>query len=330
MTPEQKRAHAERMLAHLASVPRRGADGRYHFLYVTWDVETLEWYGGKHSTADLADGYIGSGLWIARHLAQARLKTEPIEFFDSEDAALLAERAWLTFRVIKSDPLCRNFAEGGGGFTSAMRAAFDMTKAIATREANPNYRLSIAAAEAKRAANPNRGIDIAAGMAALSDEAKEELRNNHAAAMELRSAKSEWREATTSRNRLLVQTENWKTAQAAGIIRRSDNAEWQANVGKGLREWQQTDAARTQYAVNGRKVMERLWEEAKTKGIVVGMPKGYKFPEPRTEQWRHNISIKLMAESPSERSERAIKGWETRRANGSRKGGRPRGSKTNH
>lgn len=40
--------------------PRRGTDGRYHFIYVTYDIETLEWYGGKHTTDNLDDGYRGS------------------------------------------------------------------------------------------------------------------------------------------------------------------------------------------------------------------------------------------------------------------------------
>ena len=39
-----------------APIPRRGADGRYHYLYVTYDIETFEWYGGKHSTDNPQDG----------------------------------------------------------------------------------------------------------------------------------------------------------------------------------------------------------------------------------------------------------------------------------
>jgi hypothetical protein len=66
--------------------PRRGADGRYHFLYCTEDVDTGDYYLGKHSTKNLDDGYQGSGDWIKlwRVLARDRLKTTPFQFFDSE------------------------------------------------------------------------------------------------------------------------------------------------------------------------------------------------------------------------------------------------------
>jgi hypothetical protein len=100
------------------STPRLGADGRYHFLYVTWDPDTDEWYGGKHSTDDLDDWYRGSSDWVKKHPAPDRLVTTPIAFFKTEAEAYAAEMAWITFEAINGDPLCQNRLVGGAGFSA--------------------------------------------------------------------------------------------------------------------------------------------------------------------------------------------------------------------
>jgi hypothetical protein len=98
-----------------------GADGRYHFLYRTEHKETGEFYFGKHSTANLDDGYRGSGDWIKFWRAFGPLKTIPVQFFESEEAAYAGEKAFLTLEIL-NDSLCQNLNEGGDGRTSeAMR-----------------------------------------------------------------------------------------------------------------------------------------------------------------------------------------------------------------
>lgn len=99
------------------STPRLGANGRYHFLYVTTDPKTGKWYGGKHSTDNLDDGYKGSGTWVRKHPCRDRLETIPIEFYDNEEAVYIAELDWLSFD--RMDKLCQNRREGGEGFTRA-------------------------------------------------------------------------------------------------------------------------------------------------------------------------------------------------------------------
>jgi len=98
--------------------PRRGHDGRYHYLYVTYDVDTFEWYGGKHSTENLEDGYRGSGAWVLGHPAPERLVTKWTDFFESEKESYEAEAKWLILELIDEDLLCRNIVEGGTGGTS--------------------------------------------------------------------------------------------------------------------------------------------------------------------------------------------------------------------
>jgi hypothetical protein len=117
----------------------RGADGRYHFLYRTEHVETSAYYIGKHSTENLDDGYQGSGKWIKFWRAPDRLRTTPFQFFESEEAAYIGEKEFLT-REILNDPLCQNINEGGEGRTSE-----DMRRTLARPEIKERHRASVRA-----------------------------------------------------------------------------------------------------------------------------------------------------------------------------------------
>lgn len=90
--------------------PRRGSDGKFHFLYVLYHLDTLEWYGGRHSTDNLRDGYKGSGNWaqVWKQIAPDLLVMEPIEFFPDVVSLKAAEATWITLETIAADPLCRN------------------------------------------------------------------------------------------------------------------------------------------------------------------------------------------------------------------------------
>jgi hypothetical protein len=118
-----------------------GADGRYHFLYRTEHKETGEFYLGKHSTRNLNDGYQGSGDWIKywRTFARRSLKTIPLQFFDSEEAAYAGEKAFLTPEII-NDPLCQNLNEGGDGRTSE-----EMRRTLARPEIKERHRAGVLA-----------------------------------------------------------------------------------------------------------------------------------------------------------------------------------------
>ena len=106
-------------------VPYRGSDGRYHFLYVTHHIDTSEWYGGRHSTDNLNDGYVGSGDWpqLWNQIAPDMLVTRAMEFFPDVESLKRAEAEWIILDMISADPLCRNVQEGGHGLTSASASA---------------------------------------------------------------------------------------------------------------------------------------------------------------------------------------------------------------
>jgi hypothetical protein len=74
----------------ISNVPAPDADGYWHYTYVTYRPNTGEWYGGKHSTSNLNDGYLGSGKWVRNHPDRRELVIEIIEFFYSEEHAYAA------------------------------------------------------------------------------------------------------------------------------------------------------------------------------------------------------------------------------------------------
>lgn len=152
-----------------APVPYRGDDGRYHFLYVTHDVETMEWYGGRHSTKNLRDGYVGSGDWpqLMQKVAPEKLNTRPKEFFPDVASAKRAEAIWITLETIANDPLCRNVQEGGHGLTSAGARAL---------HARPGHTASVAVKIKAAYARPGGKDRIIAHLRGLRQDADAEAR----------------------------------------------------------------------------------------------------------------------------------------------------------
>lgn len=84
----------------------------YHFIYVTRDEITGEFYIGKHSTRVLDDGYVGSGTWVkkAKRLGR-KLVTEIVLFCENEQEAFLLEEKYVL--DARMHPLCKNIAPGG-------------------------------------------------------------------------------------------------------------------------------------------------------------------------------------------------------------------------
>jgi len=86
----------------------------FHFVYKTTNPENNKYYIGKHSTLNIDDGYIGSGLWI-RDCRKAKTKLERFilkEFSNENDAYKYEEE------IIKKcfkDKLNMNFKYGGLG-----------------------------------------------------------------------------------------------------------------------------------------------------------------------------------------------------------------------
>lgn len=131
----------------MVDTPMPDANGYWHYTYVTYHPDTFEWYGGKHTTNNLNDGYLGSGNWIRWYPLRHELILEIVEFYNSEIEAYSAEAKLVTWEIIDNDLLCKNERNGGYGMTGETRNRLladpkfilKYQKSIIKRPANPEW-----------------------------------------------------------------------------------------------------------------------------------------------------------------------------------------------
>jgi len=100
-------------------MPRKKAN--IHYIYKTTCLVTGRYYIGMHSTANLEDGYMGSGkrlrYSLRKHGVENHVK-EILEFFDTREMLVEAEKIAITPKMIQ-DKMCMNLKKGGdGGFVN--------------------------------------------------------------------------------------------------------------------------------------------------------------------------------------------------------------------
>jgi hypothetical protein len=78
----------------------------FHYIYKTTDQKG-KYYIGRHSTQDLEDGYIGSGVWVRRYKNKKLLKKIIIEFCETFDDLLQKEQKYILEHI--DDPNNMNF-----------------------------------------------------------------------------------------------------------------------------------------------------------------------------------------------------------------------------
>jgi hypothetical protein len=92
-----------------------------HYLYKTTCLVTGRYYIGMHSTSNLEDGYMGSGKRLRYSIRKYGIdnhKKEILEFFDTRDLLIEAEKIAITSEML-IDKDCMNLKHGGeGGFIS--------------------------------------------------------------------------------------------------------------------------------------------------------------------------------------------------------------------
>jgi len=90
-----------------------------HYIYKTTCNVTGRWYVGMHSTCNLNDGYMGSGLRLRRSIRKYGVENhtkEILEFLPTREELVLREIEIVTKELILDDN-CMNLKEGGtGGF----------------------------------------------------------------------------------------------------------------------------------------------------------------------------------------------------------------------
>ena len=93
------------------------AKKKYHYLYKTTNLINNKYYCGMHSTSNLEDGYLGSGLKLRcsiRKYGKENFKLEILEFFDDREKLIEAEIKLITEELI-DDEFCMNLMNGGSG-----------------------------------------------------------------------------------------------------------------------------------------------------------------------------------------------------------------------
>lgn len=131
----------------------------YHFLYRTKCKITGTYYIGVHSTSNLDDGYLGSGMLLLESVKRYGKENhilEILKFFNSKEEKFEAEKNYITLEMI-NDPNCLNFSFGGNGgimnenhynnFMEAGRKAFkqklqdpEFKQSFAKKISESNYR----------------------------------------------------------------------------------------------------------------------------------------------------------------------------------------------
>lgn len=89
-----------------------------HYLYKITSSSGL-FYVGRHSTKNMHDGYLGSGVWPKSIKTKERLRKEIIKTFDNEVDLKIAE-ACLLAEVI-NHPKNMNYSNSSSGFSSGER-----------------------------------------------------------------------------------------------------------------------------------------------------------------------------------------------------------------
>lgn len=90
---------------------------QYHYVYKTVCITTGHFYYGIHSTNNLNDSYIGSGIKFLNYVRKygwENFSKQIVQFVPTRELAFEIEKTLLTEAILK-DKMCLNLIEGGRG-----------------------------------------------------------------------------------------------------------------------------------------------------------------------------------------------------------------------
>lgn len=129
------------------------ADKFYYFLYRTTNLVNGKYYKGQHSTNDLFDGYLGSGLAFLKAVAKYgknNFKRQIVLFLPDFETLQMAEKLYITKEDIASD-MCYNLTAGGASTNTETRAP--ITEATREKQSIARSRIANKKATTKRLNN---------------------------------------------------------------------------------------------------------------------------------------------------------------------------------
>jgi group I intron endonuclease len=135
---------------------------KYHYLYKTTNLKNGKFYVGMHSTDNLYDGYLGSGMYLRRSIrkyGKDNFKLEILEFFGTREI-LIEQEEKLNLNFIK-DSMCMNLRTGGTsavlGNTFAKGTRSEESKAKMRKPKTEEHKKNIALANiGKKASKKTR------------------------------------------------------------------------------------------------------------------------------------------------------------------------------
>jgi len=95
----------------------KGKDGKYHFMYIVTNSINNKIYIGVHSTYKIKDGYKGSGSILKKAFKKYGIhnfKKDVLEFFDTREEALRAEKDLVDINFLKLDYVYNRVIGGEG------------------------------------------------------------------------------------------------------------------------------------------------------------------------------------------------------------------------
>lgn len=97
---------------------RRASQRKFHFIYKTTCLITGKWYLGMHSTDNLNDGYLGSGVRLWKSIKKYGREQHSVEILEMlQDRKSLASREEELLVEAKKDSMCLNIAFSASGFS---------------------------------------------------------------------------------------------------------------------------------------------------------------------------------------------------------------------
>ena len=124
----------------------------YHFVYLTTNHINSKKYIGVHSTYNLDDGYIGSGLALLRSVRKNGIEAfsrQILSFHPDRESALVKESELVTMDVV-NDPTFYNMIVGGRNRIPGLEVRKKISETMSGKPKTPEHIAAVTTALAQR------------------------------------------------------------------------------------------------------------------------------------------------------------------------------------